>query len=649
MEELKEIREISETSSTSEGKYEKKNIILKERALELLNQEKVDYEKLLIYSKELLDIGVLDLDIQDGLLDENSFEIIEKENSNPIFIRNLLNIISLINFVWKGSKGNKKQFHDILSEINLLFSFVYRNQKDEKEGIDYVLLASIPDNVYENVIKYGIKCFKKAYSFDENYLSPDRTKEQIGLVYQENTIAKLTSLLNGKEQILPSIMYYLKYNSSKDLFKKNIFNNPKNFLELNHEENGFHGFNEIDFSFILKENISIPQNFIYNKVKEKEKNEYIEYNPKETSCILLPKDTNIFIEIKTNIKSLEEKSVKKISDRFYESYKNLAYEQVQKRFIREKKAYYLLYNNNREDACEFLKNDAFVKKNKEVEIQYNSGYVQISSLVSLQNNIRVINNRMTEQEKQIKDLKDKFEEYKKAKEYEFEEYKKAKEYENKKDIEKLRMDMKKEKISEYPISLETITKVLKKTLKEQDMKYIRYYNKLNKTYQNVANLILDNKIINLCQELIGISFETNEKKQDFLKLIDLLSNNINKNTIAKDYYDSFRQCLIGPHWKSGLKPQNFEKMDLFSKSELISNILKDIIKFITLLDIYNDLEIHFWGATLYFASQIQDLEFYSSFYLYVNEDNLKMTIINFIKYLNKENIKQFMNQLKKDI
>ena len=149
MEELKDIREISETSSTSEGKYEKKNIILKERALELLNQEKVDYEKLLIYSKELLDIGVLDLDIQDGLLDENSFEIIEKENSNPIFIRNLLNIISLINFVWKGSKGNKKQFHDILSEINLLFSFVYRNQKDEKEGIDYVLLASIPDNVYE--------------------------------------------------------------------------------------------------------------------------------------------------------------------------------------------------------------------------------------------------------------------------------------------------------------------------------------------------------------------------------------------------------------------------------------------------------------------------------------------------------------------
>ena len=659
MEELKDIKEASETSSTSESKYEKKNIILIEKALELLNQEKVDYEKLLICCKELLDIGVLDLDIQDGLLDENAFEIIEKENSNPIFIRNLLNKISIINFVWKGSKGNIKQFHDILLQLNILFSFIYRNQKDEQGGVDYVLLTSIQDNIYENVVKKGIQCFNKNYSFDENYLSPNKTKEQIGLVYQENTISKLTSLLNGKEQILPSIMYYLKYNSSKDLFKKNIFNNPKNFLELNHEEKSFYGFNEIDFSFFLKENISIPQNFIYNKVKEKTKNEFIEYNPMEQSCILLPKDTNIFIEIKTNITTLEGKSIKNIADRFYESYKNIAYDQVQKKFIQEEKAYYLLYNNNRDDAYGLLKNNIFIEKNKEVEIQYNSGYVQISSLVSLQNNIRVINNKMTEQEKQIKDLKEKFdeknEEIKDLKE-KFEEYKKAKEYEKEilekkveeimKKTEKFKMDGLKDKIVGCQINLTTITKVLNTALEKQNMKIFSYYSLLNEKYEKAANLILDNKIINLCNKLIGTSFETNQEKQDFLELIDLLSN-IKNNTIAKDYYESFRQCLIGPHWKNGLKPQNFGKIDLFSKSELISDILKNIIKFISLLDIYEDLETHFFGAILYYASKIPDPEFYSSFYLYVDVDNVKATIINFIKYLNKENCSEFIIQLKK--
>jgi hypothetical protein len=376
----------------------------------------------------------------------------------------------------------------------------------------------------------------------------------------------------------------------------------------------------------------------------------------------LPKDTNIFIEIKTNIKNLEENNIniKKICDKFYESYKNTAYNEIPKKYPQKKKAYYLLYDNNREDALELLKDNLFIENLGEVEVQYNSGYVQISSLVSLQNNLRVINNKIIEQEEEIIYLKEKeitlqkeIEDLKENTKKEMEKYKNdinTKMQENLIKMEvKIRMDMAKNLISEYPIKLESITIALKKTLSNNNMSFIRVYNIINRKYKEGANLINDNQIIKLCNESIGIICETNEKKQAFLDLIDSLNNKTKENSIARDYYDAFRKCLIGTDWKIGVKPQNMSKIDVFSKSKTISDILKNIIKFICFLEIYDDLENHFLGAVLYYVSMIQDPEFYASFYLYANENDIKKTIINFIKNLNKDNCSQFMKQFQKNI
>ena len=55
----------------------------------------------------------------------------------------------------------------------------------------------------------------------------------------------------------------------------------------------------------------------------------------------------------------------------------------------------MLYNNNREDGVSLINKSQKEKGiDNEVKVLYNSGYVQISSLVSLQNQIRAINNKM---------------------------------------------------------------------------------------------------------------------------------------------------------------------------------------------------------------------------------------------------------------
>ena len=58
---------------------------------------------------------------------ENRLKLFKKENINPIFLLNLINCISIINFVWLATKKNIKDFHNILLKVNIMFSYLKRN------------------------------------------------------------------------------------------------------------------------------------------------------------------------------------------------------------------------------------------------------------------------------------------------------------------------------------------------------------------------------------------------------------------------------------------------------------------------------------------------------------------------------------------
>jgi hypothetical protein len=235
-----------------------------------------------------------ELEVKEKLFDDDSFEILQETKLNPVFALNLINIISIANFVWLAAKKNVEIFHRILLSLNIMFSYMQNGKQ-----IEYILMSEIPLKFNELVAEKGRACFKKNYSFDKDYLSYDRNITQIGLVYEANTIAQLDSMLDNKQINAPTIMYYLNHQKCLDLFAKSIFDTPKNFPSLEYKLNKeFHGYNEIDHSIILQDDVELYQNFIFNIVYENN-NLAKSFNPRINSRIKLPKETNIFFEVKS--------------------------------------------------------------------------------------------------------------------------------------------------------------------------------------------------------------------------------------------------------------------------------------------------------------------------------------------------------------
>ena len=187
-----------------------------------------------------------------------------------------------------------------------MFSYFFRNEKDDKEGVDYGLLAQIPNTIYDSISKYGENCFKSPneYNFNEEIFSTDTNESQIGYVYQEASIVKIFSCFNPeKVAICPKIIYYLEHNSALKLFDQKIFDSPANFKNLNYNEKEFNGYNEIDMSFFLNETTTIKENNTLNIIKKKN-NKYIyrSYSKDSPQEITFEQDTNIFLELKTSCK-----------------------------------------------------------------------------------------------------------------------------------------------------------------------------------------------------------------------------------------------------------------------------------------------------------------------------------------------------------
>ena len=409
---------------------------LKDRALSLIKKKNINEKEILACSQDLMTIPNLDDDIvpiTSPLLGMNSFEIFNKKKINPVFARNLLNIIHIINFIWIASKNKIDIFHKTLLNLGMMFSYLFRNDKDDKDGVDYALMAPIPNIIYDFIAKNGKGSFKNPnnFDFDEEVFSTYINDTQIRLTYKENSISQILSNLNPDELIIcPKIIFYMEYECAKNLFNNNIFNNPANFLELVHKEivieneqeleiendiekeaekelrrqKEFFGYNEIDMSFSLSETAKLKENFTFNIVKEKNK-DFISksYSKVGDGHIVFEKDANIFIEIKWSIKFPKIENIlaqlKKISRRFSFGYRNSAYEPLDKKFSKNNNCYFLFYDSNRIEL--FNKISPNLTIYKDVEICYNSVNVQLSSIISLQNQIREVKKESNSQNEKL--------------------------------------------------------------------------------------------------------------------------------------------------------------------------------------------------------------------------------------------------------
>ena len=390
-------------STTDELNTQKTLQDCKDKALDLLNKESVSENDITKVSMSLRKHPLLSIGVKEELLNEKSFEMLNLSDINPIFTLNLLNVIMIVNFVWNATKKNIDLFHKILLDLNLMFSYVLKNNDGE---IGFALLATVPVHFYELIAEKGKKCFKGDYSFNNEFLSFDRNIAQIGLVYQENTIVQLNSMLNEKQTEAPNIMYFLCKEICTELYEKSVFNLPKNFLDLEYKLDFCdYGIKEIDYSFILTDDIKIQENLIFNKVFENSQTSYFINTNSNESVLTLNKDTNIFVEIKSKLESKD--AITKLidtSDLFSQAYTNLAFDSIEQKFSKQKIEYYLLYDTKRNDAFPILqKLEKEDQKIKNTKVVYNSGYVQIASIVSLQNQIREMNDKMDKMKGEMKE------------------------------------------------------------------------------------------------------------------------------------------------------------------------------------------------------------------------------------------------------
>ena len=141
-------------STTDELNTQKTLQDCKDKALDLLNKESVSENDITKVSMSLRKHPLLSIEVKEELLNEKSFEMLNLSDINPIFTLNLLNVIMIVNFVWNATKKNIDLFHKILLDLNLMFSYVLKNNDGE---IGFALLATVPVHFYELIKEKGKK------------------------------------------------------------------------------------------------------------------------------------------------------------------------------------------------------------------------------------------------------------------------------------------------------------------------------------------------------------------------------------------------------------------------------------------------------------------------------------------------------------
>ena len=647
------MQQSSESISTSDELNTQTSLKdLKDKVLDLLSKETVSENEITKASMTLREHPLMSIEVKEKLLNEESFEMLLLTQINPIFTLNLLNVIMIVNFVWNAVKKNINLFHKILLDLNIMFSYVLKNNDTE---IAYTLLATVPVLFYELIAEKGKKCLKGKYIYNNEFLSNDRNIAQIGLVYQENTIVQLNSMLNNKQTESPSIMYFLKKDISTELFKQSVFNMPNNYLDLEYKLDFCDfGVKEIDYSFILSDDIKIQENLIFNKVFENCNSSRFFNTNRYESMLILSKDKNIFVEIKSKFESNE--SIEKLintSDLFYLAYKNLAFDKLEKKFSRQNIEYYLLYNNKRDEAFTILKELGEEKKEKEdddkkktikiekeklkdTKVIYNSGYVQIASIVSLQNQIRAMDDKMDNMKEEMKVSLE-------------QEKVKMKEEMN----IKLEIQMKKiqkttsiqQKIFEFKlqnkIEVKIIQDILGKIEPNPDKK-LSVFSSMQNSYIELCSKILeidnDNAILNSANKVIGKELKLTDEKKEFFSLISLLNKKISEKKFVECYYEAFKNLLTGPNWRSEYTHKTFKLLNIFFNNKF-KNIIDQILKFILVLEYDKELENYFIEAILSYVYEISKIDTgcYNLFYLYQNKNDLRKTVTKFIESLNIQN------------
>ena len=545
------------------------------------------------------------------LLKFEYFEFSHKINKNPIFIRVLLNYISLINIL---SDLEIPEFHTILYKFHAKFSYDIV-ETDKVQYNKLVLIAESTSEVYNMILQEGPNHFQNNIyanidNIDEKFW--DKEEEAVGYTFQELGRIFLNDYVIGRDkgQKLPNVLFYIKSTEYIQNLIGKLFFIP-NQHKLNLKENITHsGINEFDHIVELNQQLTINKNnpyFRYIKNMVGKNSEYGE--------LILKEDELYIIEFKHSWKMNEK--IARI-EKLGQLYLTLYNRNVENKDQKKKKNYKILYFYNYFESLGYKYLSEYNINQELWRFLYLNPSCQIVPVINLSSEVSLL-------KKKVSSIEGKFNELKIQKDNEI---KILKEAMLKKDDEiKIinnaisQINKWKDQFGETMNIDKTKTKIIqgeKFTLKK------KLIVEIEEMYEESARKIKTVKDFYIFKELI---IKYDKKINEFKNSDDRLEIDIKDNKwkcqLKEDIEDSdFKTCFDVFVPCIGIKKisNNYKKIQKY----LYNKILKED----EMSDIYHCLYLCFYGDRT-----INDKKSFETFYGDLNKElKMKTLLINIVKY-----------------
>ena len=605
---------------------------------DIINTKPLNDEKLIEYLKRLMiEYPVINNfdQIKSDLFSTDSFDIFTNYDNNKfLFVLNLGNIIPVLNLLWIVSKENPQTLKKYMSKLDLYFSFVKRAPNSKKSEIDFVLLASISENLYNYVSSYGknaMSLFRdndcKIKQYLESYIYfEDKFKYDVGYYYEDmNSINLLNNIGDSNCKTLPKIIYYLKKNSVKKLIELNIINSPDNyqFQDFSEDKNEYSGFNEVDLCIYIKENTIIKENDNFKFI------ERIANDKNIAQPLELVKGDIYFFEFKTDAKIIvkEFNQVTKVKNRYLEAFNNIS---LDGNFILNKDRSHLISicNKNYNDAKKII-NEKVLNQ----DVIYSNPQVGLNILIKFNKKIKYlidnIDNMRKQTEKKFQEIEKKHKNDREKQDQETEKKIQEIEKKHKSDMEetekkfqsyleifkkeifgKFEKDNSYNEYNLYEYALSNIYNPIKiKFLvnsKELNATIIEKYEKIYNCFDRMSKpftLIYKDKNL-LCFKInkyIGKEIKESEEKNDW--------NNIKEELIKKKNNSSYYEGLL--EFLFGKDPKKEDYLIMNSEKRENINYIKNLIIFLAIYEnsTAEDKEEKFQSCIVYIAYKLCGIEY----------------------------------------
>ena len=526
---------------------------------------------------------ILDYETKNPIIKLNMFEYSLTLNKNPVFLRVLLNYISLINILF-DQESKVEEFHQILFQFNAKFTF------EEKNGfIKLILMAKSTIDVYNLIFQEKEKAFENVEPNIKQTIDFDfdkKEEESIGYTYQELARVFLNDYIIGRSKgnELPNLLFYIRsIDEIQNLIGK-FFKIPSKLkIDLN-EIITQSGVNEFDSIVLLKEDIIINENNPYFRYIKTVQGSNAVYEKLE-----LKKDIIYIIEIKhsyTMNKKIVE--IQDLAKTYMKLYNKNVYDIKEELNFQDFKILYF-YNYFENLGYKNLSNWQ-LEQNK-WKFLYLSPSCQIMSVTKLSSEVSTLKKKVAVLEKNVE--------------------------ENKEKIDRI------DQFLEGMLSKNKFGKGIEQKRNEEfiiakDLKY-----KIEEDFQELSKQIVEIKELKKYDKLFD---DYKEEIKSFVNPEEKLEINISDNTWEKEFKEEIpddKTCfqLIAPSIGHKKASKNYFKIQKY--------LYKKIAKKDEMSEIYQYLYYCFYGRRKLEDKRSPEKYFYEKGQV---KTNLKDILVNIVKY-----------------